>query len=39
MIKNTFAAQGKQKPDTERKRNLNLAALKLTAVQVTELSL
>jgi hypothetical protein len=34
-----LAALGKAKPDTENIRGLNLAAVKLTTVQATELSL
>jgi hypothetical protein len=34
-----FALQDKVKPDTENVRGLNLAAVKLTTVQVTKLPL
>jgi hypothetical protein len=39
MRMNTFAAQGKAKPDIENIGGLNLAAVKLTTVQVTKLLL
>jgi hypothetical protein len=39
MRLNMFAVQDKAKSHTENIRGLNLAAVKLTAVQVTKLSL
>jgi hypothetical protein len=36
---NFFAAQDKKKPDTENIRGLNLAAVKLTTVEVAKLPL
>jgi hypothetical protein len=39
MRMNIFAAIGQGKPDIENKRDLNLAAVKLTTVQVTKLPL
>jgi hypothetical protein len=39
MRMNMFAAQDKTKPDIENTRDLNLAVVKLTAVQVTKLPL
>jgi hypothetical protein len=36
---NKFAVKDKVKPDTENIRGLNLAAVKLTTVQVTKLPL
>jgi hypothetical protein len=36
---NMFAVQDKAKPDIENGRGLNLAVVKLTTVQVTELPL
>jgi hypothetical protein len=39
MRKNMFAVWDKAKPDIENIRALNLAMVKLTAVQVTELPL
>jgi hypothetical protein len=39
MIIAMFAAQGKEKPDTENVSGLNLVAVKLTTVQVTKLPL
>jgi hypothetical protein len=39
MRMNMFAAQDKAKPDIENVRGLNLAAVKLTTVQITKLPL
>jgi hypothetical protein len=39
MRMNMFVEQDKAKPDTENIRDLNLAAVKLTTIQVTELPL
>jgi hypothetical protein len=39
MSMNMFVVQDKAKPDTENIRGLNLAVVKLTTIQVTELPL